>query len=237
MSPLSMILGKINKTPISYFLTLLCNLLYCLISHYLVMPEKTQIPRVLWAQQRETVLLTIAVPDIEKVDVKFEESSVNFHGESTSTNAKDKNIYAVKIDLHDKIDPDACKYENIGQKYWRILLKKKDDTAAFWPRLTKDKTRLHWLQTDFDHWKDGDESDEEKAGFDGNFQDMFSGGKRKYSFSFYFTIYSLLKVWVAWEVWVEWEEWVGWVAWTICQAWVMILMKKKVIQMMKKNHQ
>ncbi|CAF5142788.1 unnamed protein product, partial [Rotaria magnacalcarata] len=84
--------------------------------------------------------------------------------------------YAVKIDLYEKIDPEACKYENIGQKYWRLLLKKKDTTAAFWPRVTKEKTRLHWLQTDFDHWKDEDESDDEKPGFGGNFQDMFSGG-------------------------------------------------------------
>jgi len=140
------------------------------------MPEQVQIPRVLWAQQREHVLLTIAVPDIEKVDVKFEEDSVSFRGQTSSSN-KDVNVYEVKINLYEKIDPATSKYENIGQKFWRLLLQKKDATAAFWPRLTKDKTRFHWLQTDFDHWKDEDESDDEKAGgFGGNFQDMFSGG-------------------------------------------------------------
>lgn len=139
------------------------------------MPEQTQTPRVLWAQQREHVLLTIAVPDIEKVDVKFEEDSVSFQGRSSS--AKDANTYAVKINLYEKIDPSTSKYENIGQKFWRLLLAKKDVKGAFWPRLTKDKTRLHWLQTDFDHWKDENESDDEKPGFPGNFQDMFSGGK------------------------------------------------------------
>ena len=154
--------------------------MYYQVDYNSVMPEQTQIPRVLWAQQRETVLLTIAVPDIEKVDVKFEEDSVNFHGES---NSKDKSIYAVKIDLYEKIDPDACKYDNIGQKHWRLLLKKKDSNTAFWPRLTKDKARLHWLQTDFDHWKDEDESDDERSGFPGNFQDMFGGGKEKYNLS------------------------------------------------------
>jgi len=144
------------------------------------MPEQTQIPRVLWAQQREHILLTITVPDIDKVDVKFEEDSVSFRGQSSSSDVKDKNVYAVKIDLFDKIDGDASKYEIVGQKYWRLLLKKKDASAAFWPRLTKEKARLHWLQTDFDHWKDEDESDEEKGGMGGgggpNFQDMFSGG-------------------------------------------------------------
>ena len=139
------------------------------------MPEQTQIPRVLWAQQREHVLLTIAVPDIEKVNVKFEEDSVAFQGQTS--NAKDKITYEVKVNLYEKIDPETSKYENVGQKFWRLLLKKKDSTGSFWPRLTKDKARLHWLQTDFDHWKDEDESgDEEKGGFNGNFQDMFSGG-------------------------------------------------------------
>lgn len=142
------------------------------------MPEQIQTPRVLWAQQREHVLLTIAVPDIEKVDVKFEEDSLSFKGNSTSSNAKDNNVYEVKINLYGKIDPETSKYENIGQKFWRLLLKKKDSKGDFWPRLTKDKARLHWLQTDFDHWKDEDESDDEKPGFGGNFQDMFSGGKK-----------------------------------------------------------
>jgi prostaglandin-E synthase len=145
------------------------------------MPEQTQIPRVLWAQQRDNVLLTIAVPDIEKVDVKFEEDSVSFQGHAGSSSPNDKLVYAVKINLYEKIDPATSKYENIGQKFWRLLLQKKDPKATFWPRLTKEKTRLHWLQTDFDHWKDGDESDEEKPGFGGNFQDMFSGGKKKES--------------------------------------------------------
>ena len=140
------------------------------------MPDQIQIPRVLWAQQRETVLLTIAVPDIEKVDVKFEEDSVSFNSQQAGVNTKDKNVYAIKIDLFGKVDPEGCKYDIIGQKYWRILLKKQEGTAKFWPRLTKEKQRLHWLQTDFDHWKDEDESDDEKPGQDGNFQDMFPGG-------------------------------------------------------------
>lgn len=144
------------------------------------MPEQTQTPRVLWAQQRENVLLTIAVPDLEKVDVKFEENAVSFRGQVSSGKPNEQTVYAVKIDLYEKIDPDTSKYENIGQKYWRLLLQKKDLTASFWPRLTKEKTRLHWLQTDFDHWKDEDGSDDEKAGFGGNFQDMFSGGKTNF---------------------------------------------------------
>ncbi|CAF4990320.1 unnamed protein product, partial [Rotaria socialis] len=57
-------------------------------------------------QQHEHILLTIAVPDIEKVDVKFEEDSVSFQGHSSS-NPKGLNAYAVKIDLYEKIDPET----------------------------------------------------------------------------------------------------------------------------------
>src|ERR1700722_1500589 len=107
-SPLSTLLrNKKNKTTLINH-SLRCLLLYfvccCLNTHYFIMPDQTQIPRVLWAQQREHVLLTIAVPDIEKVDVKFEDVSVSFKGESTSTDANEKNIYQVKIDLYEKID-------------------------------------------------------------------------------------------------------------------------------------
>jgi hypothetical protein len=185
------------------------------------MSEQTQIPRVLWAQQRETVLLTVTVPDIEKVNVKFEENSVSFHGQSTS---KDKTVYAVKIDLYEKIDPEACKYDNVGQKYWRLLLQKKDSTAAFWPRLTKEKGRLHWLQTDFDHWKDENESDDEKPGMGGNFQDMFPGGKSNSEACFNITHQLLFKAWVEW------------VAWMVCQVWVAIMMMKRKVQTTRKDH-
>ena len=139
------------------------------------MPEQTQIPRVLWAQQHETLHLTIAVPDIDQVVVKFTDDSVNFHGQTTSAN--ENIVYDVHIDLYDKIDADACKYTNIGLQYWRLLLKKKNPESRYWPRLTKNKARLHWLQTDFDHWKDEDESDDEKGDQKNNFQDIFSGSK------------------------------------------------------------
>jgi len=43
----------------------------------------TSSPQTKWAQQPEQLLLTIAVPDIDQVNVKFEEDSVYFHGKST----------------------------------------------------------------------------------------------------------------------------------------------------------
>ena len=38
---------------------------------------------------------------------------------------------------------------------------KKDPEASFWPRLTKDKVKLHYLKTDFNRWKDEDDTESE----------------------------------------------------------------------------
>jgi hypothetical protein len=38
-------------------------------------------------------------------------------------------------------------------------LRKKEAKAEYWPRLTKDKAKLHFLKTDFDKWVDEDEQD------------------------------------------------------------------------------
>lgn len=49
-----------------------------------------------------------------------------------------------------------------------ILLKKPED-GPFWPRLTKEKNKYHWLKINFSKWKD--ESDSESEGED-NLEDV-----------------------------------------------------------------
>ena len=46
-----------------------------------------------------------------------------------------------------------------------FALEKAED-GPYWERLTKDKTKQHWLKVDFNKWKDEDESDEEAGGGD-----------------------------------------------------------------------
>ena len=40
-----------------------------------------------------------------------------------------------------------------------FVLRKKETKEEYWPRLTKDKQKLHFLKTDFDKWVDEDEQD------------------------------------------------------------------------------
>ncbi len=40
----------------------------------------------------------------------------------------------------------------------------KKESGPFWERLLKEKNKFHWLKTDFNKWKDEDESDDEEGG-------------------------------------------------------------------------
>lgn len=44
-----------------------------------------------------------------------------------------------------------------------IVLKKKDE-GPYWPQLTKEKKKYHWLKVDFNKWKDEDDSEDELGG-------------------------------------------------------------------------
>lgn len=69
-----------------------------------------------------------------------------------------------------------CKLQNskttIGGRYIELLLQKPSDDTKYWPYLTKEKKKYHWLKVDFKKWKDEDDTDEEVAGGDGNIDDV-----------------------------------------------------------------
>ena len=51
----------------------------------------------------------------------------------------------------------------IRERMIEFALEKKDG-GPFWDRLIKEKTKYHWLKTDFNKWKDEDESEDEEGG-------------------------------------------------------------------------
>lgn len=40
-----------------------------------------------------------------------------------------------------------------------MILRKKNNSAEYWPRLTKEKVKNLWIKTDFAKWVDEDEQD------------------------------------------------------------------------------
>lgn len=114
-------------------------------------------PAVLWAQRKEEVLLTFNV-ETKDPTIKIEKDSVYFKGVSVP----EKKPHEVTIQLYDAVVPETSTFVNKGRQIEMVLRKEKRD-AAYWPSLTKDKKKPHYLKIDFNKWRDEDEDVEEGA--------------------------------------------------------------------------
>lgn len=85
----------------------------------------------------------------------------------------DKKCYEVTIPLYKEIDPDNSKSFNRGRNI-EIILAKANTKEPFWPFLTSDKKKHHWLKCDFNKWQDEDDSGNEGfgGGMGGDFEEM-----------------------------------------------------------------
>lgn len=102
---------------------------------------------------------------------RFNKDSVYFRG----TGGVEKKDYEVTIPLYKEIDPDKSKSFN-RERCIEILLAKAKQDDSYWPTLTSDKKKHHWLKCDFNKWHDEDDSgDEGVGGMGGNdFEEMMS---------------------------------------------------------------
>lgn len=104
---------------------------------------------------------------------RIDEDSLLFKG----IGVPDKKAYEVKINFYKKINPDKVLSKNSGRCY-EFVITKADTTSEYWPALTTDKKKPHWLKVDFNKWKDegSDDENENGAGGDmggmGNFNDL-----------------------------------------------------------------
>uniref|UniRef100_A0A2A4JVI8 CS domain-containing protein n=1 Tax=Heliothis virescens TaxID=7102 RepID=A0A2A4JVI8_HELVI len=111
-------------------------------------------PPVLWAQRKEDVFLTFSI-ETKDPTIKIEKDSVYFKG----VNASDNKVHEVTIPLYDAVIPETSAFVNKGRCIEMILRKEKKD-SPYWPSLTKDKKKPHYLKVDFNKWKDEDDEDE-----------------------------------------------------------------------------
>jgi hypothetical protein len=126
---------------------------------------------VTWAQrsskdtvEKNIIFLTIVAPDVSpsaaKIDLK--PTSLSFAGHSQTKNID----YHVELDFFEEIDVEHSKTNHTASKI-EFVLRKKEMKEEFWPRLTKEKQKLHFLKTDFDKWVDEDEQDEKEEDLGG----------------------------------------------------------------------
>ncbi|KAJ1023136.1 hypothetical protein NDA16_003289 [Ustilago loliicola] len=130
----------------------------------------TVVPEILWAQrsfadeaEKNVVMLTINVPNLPAPPAtKFDLTSTGFtfHAKTgdASKNIPDKE-YSFSLEFFDEIDTEASK-THLNSKCLYAVLRKKTAKEEYWPRLTKDKVRLHNVKTDFDKWVDEDEQND-----------------------------------------------------------------------------
>ncbi|XP_060517695.1 prostaglandin E synthase 3 [Cylas formicarius] len=127
-------------------------------------------PPVMWAQNANVIFLTINLEDVRDPDIKFTKDTVYFHG----TGGLEKKEYEVTINLYNEIDPDKSKSFN-RERCIEMILTKAGNKKPYWPALTQDKKKYHWLKCDFNKWHDEDDSGDEGLGGmggGGDFEEM-----------------------------------------------------------------
>lgn len=164
------------------------------------------IPPVIWAQRNSVVFVTICVEDCKNPDIKIEPEQIIFHSiaglsqkvyeitiplfatvdpEVNITqlflfNTKDIVIVMllINIGLFYLFSILKNSKTTVGGRYVELILQKLPSDTKYWPHLTKEKKKYHWLKVDFKKWKDEDDSDDEAVsgvagmGGDANIDDV-----------------------------------------------------------------
>jgi len=138
-------------------------------------------PEVLWAQRsnptnpaKNIIYLTIMVSDVSDSNLTLDLTSTHLSYKATTTKGQE---YFVEIPFYEEIDPTESRKIHTPRAT-ECIIRKKEPKEEYWPRLTKDKVKLHWLKTDFDKWIDGDEQDGPAPDpeFDPSMMSQFGGG-------------------------------------------------------------
>lgn len=111
----------------------------------------------MWAQRNNILYVTICLEDCKNPTIETETDKVYFKG----VGGTEKRVHEVSINLFKEIDPEKTEQCPKGRNFELVLHKK--ESGPFWPRLTKENKKFHWLKSDFNKWQDEDESDDEGA--------------------------------------------------------------------------
>ena len=113
-----------------------------------------QFPTLKWAQRKDKLYLTINVVHSKKPTIEIKGKKMKYEGTDGTKN------YSFDIELYDEIDTENSKYTLDTRNIFLNLKKKKE--GAYWPRLTSEKVKYHWIEIDWNYFVD-DEDEEEEA--------------------------------------------------------------------------
>lgn len=111
----------------------------------------------MWAQRKDMLFVTICLEDCKDPIIEIEPEKIYFKGEGGT----DNKMHEVTINLYKEIEP--CKTaKTLKGRTFELVLAKKEE-GPYWPRLIKEKTKAHWLKSDFNKWKDEEDTDDESS--------------------------------------------------------------------------
>lgn len=128
--------------------------------------QKLLHPAVLWAQRKDIIFLTISLEDANDPDIQLENNKMTFR----SKGGHDQENYGFEFTFFNEIIPEESK-KRLTKRQLAFVLKKKEE-GPFWPRLLSSSDKVTFLKTDFDKWKDEEDSEEEEEDVNQNFEDM-----------------------------------------------------------------
>jgi prostaglandin-E synthase len=118
-------------------------------------------PRILWAQRKDVLYLTIEIVEAKDDSLAITEKSLTFSASEGSTGNK----YAVTFDFYELVNAESVE-QHKTDRHISLVVKKADEEKPYWPRLVK-TGKPHFVHTDFSRWKDEDEEDEEEPAMGG----------------------------------------------------------------------
>lgn len=150
--------------------------------------SSTLTPEVLWAQrssdsdaEKNYLLVTIVIPDCSEPTLDLTSTHLEFKAKSPGhTGDEQEHQYKLRIDFYKEIDAEKSLSRVANGRNYFLKLYKKELESEYWPRLTKEKLKYHYIKTDFNKWVDEDEQEEqqdEDFGFPGGDLGGAAGGQ------------------------------------------------------------
>ncbi|XP_012270719.1 prostaglandin E synthase 3 isoform X2 [Orussus abietinus] len=120
----------------------------------------------MWAQRNSILFVTICLEDCKDPTIKVEPEKIYFKG----IGGTERKLHEVTINLYKEVDPEKTIQSPKGRNIELVLTKKEE--GPYWPRLTKESKKFHWLKSDFNKWKDEDDSDDVPYSEGRDFEEM-----------------------------------------------------------------
>mmetsp|Transcript_18323 Transcript_18323/g.30782 ORF Transcript_18323/g.30782 Transcript_18323/m.30782 type:complete len:176 (+) Transcript_18323:233-760(+) len=113
-------------------------------------------PNVLWAQRKNTLLLTVQLVDCPDPVIDLcPEGKVDYQGVKQS----DSTVHGFDLELFGGINPEETKISKTLRNTFLVIKKSEE---GHWPRLLKAKGKTpNFLKLDFDKWVDEDDEEDE----------------------------------------------------------------------------